>query len=56
MKGRFKKGRDRRRHKLTREERYRGFATTFRRAMNDEPWLLHWLRERVRASRRKIDA
>src|SRR5262249_9376933 len=52
-KGHFRKGRDRRRHKLTREERYRGFVTTFRRAMDHEPWLLLWLRNRLRATCRK---
>jgi hypothetical protein len=53
--GRFKKGKDRRRHKLTRAERRRGFVATFRKAMNEEPWLLLWLRNKLRASRRTED-
>jgi hypothetical protein len=39
----FRKGRDLRRHRLTTEERRRGFERTFNRAMYEAPWLLLWL-------------
>jgi hypothetical protein len=53
MKGHFKKGRDRRRHKLTTKERRKGFATTFQKAMYEKPEWLLWLRNKIRAARRK---
>jgi hypothetical protein len=51
--GRFKKGRDPRRHQLTTEDRRKGFAKTFNLAMYERPELLLWLRNKLRASRRK---
>jgi hypothetical protein len=54
MKGHFKKGRDCRRHKLTTDERRRGWKRTFEDAMLNKPWLLHWLRQKVKQTMRKL--
>jgi hypothetical protein len=52
-KGRFLSGPDRDRHQFTADERSRGGRTTFRRAMDDEPWLLRWLQRKIDASRQR---
>jgi hypothetical protein len=46
----FRKGRDFRRHQFTTEERRRGFERTFNRPMYEAPWLLLWLRNKLRAT------
>jgi hypothetical protein len=43
----FRRGPDRRRHVFTAEERSRGGQTTWRKAMEEQPWLLAWLQRRI---------
>jgi hypothetical protein len=51
--GRFKKGPDPRRHLFTPEERGRGGQTTWRKLMDEAPWMLKWLQRRIDQTRRK---
>jgi hypothetical protein len=46
----FRKGHDPRRRQFTTAERRRGFERTFNRAMYEAPWLLLWLRKKLRAT------
>jgi hypothetical protein len=51
--GHFKKGPDPRRHIFTDEERSRGGQTTWRKLMEEAPWMLKWLQRRIDKTRRK---
>jgi hypothetical protein len=51
--GHFKRGKDPRRHRLTQAERPRGGQTTWRKFMDESPWMLSWLQRRIDATRRR---